>query len=162
MDEILRYQIGRWQRAVAADVSGEVVVLDGDPFKLYYTWASWRVGHIIESEWSEAVEAARHLFVEGDYGLADLILYADPSLAELRRRRDSDATRTRRNFELHTSMRPFFRSWYESMAQIDPRRVVWEHPPGGLNGELLALGQRPERSGPHLFDSLLARLERPE
>ncbi len=44
MDQILLYQVDRWRRAVAVDERGEVVVLDGDPFKLYYGWASWRVG----------------------------------------------------------------------------------------------------------------------
>ena len=159
MEEILRYQIERWRKAVAADARGEIVVLDGDPFKLYYSWASWRVGHITDEQWSEALEAARHQFVEGNYGLADLILYADPGLEELRRRRDADATRLRRNFELHTSMRPHFRAWYESVAALDRHRVVWEHPDGGLTDELLAIGRRPERSDPRLFEKLLAHLE---
>ncbi len=159
MDEILRYQIDRWREAVAADARGEVVVLDGDPFKLYYSWASWKVGHIDESRWLEEVQATRRLFVEGDYGVADLILYADPGLEELRRRRDSDTTRLRRNFELHTSMRPHFRQWYESVADLDRQRVVWKHPHDGLSEGLLNLGRRAARSDPQLFDRLFASLD---
>lgn len=158
IDEILRYQIGRWREAVVADARGEVVVLDGDPFKLYYSWAAWRVGRIDESEWRKQAEAARRLFANGDYGLADLIVYADPGLEELRRRRDSDATRRRRNFELHASMRPHFRQWYESVADLDRQRVLWEHPDEGLSEELLAIGRRPARSEPQHFDRILARL----
>jgi len=159
MDEVLRFQIDRWREAVAGDAADEVVVLDGDPFKLYYSWASLRVGHINEAEWHAAVQAVRRLFVDGDYGLADLILYADPGLEELRRRRDLDTTRQRRNFELHTSMSPHFREWYRSVAELDRQRVVWEHPADGLSESLLALGRRPARSGPQLFDRLLARIE---
>jgi len=38
MEEINRYQIKRWRDAVEADARGKRVVLDGDPFKLYYSW----------------------------------------------------------------------------------------------------------------------------
>src|SRR4051794_5201410 len=65
MDENLHYQIDRWREAVACDARGELVVLDGDPFKLYYSWASWKVGHISESSWREHAEEARCRFVEG-------------------------------------------------------------------------------------------------
>jgi hypothetical protein len=158
IDEILRYQIDRWRRATAADARGEVMVLDGDPFKLYYSWASWRVGHITEADWNAAVEATRRHFVVGDYGLADLVLYTDPGDDELRRRKHADTTRTRRNFDLHTTMRPHFRRWYEAVARLDERRVIWDHPADGMTERLLAVGPRPMRSDPQLFDRILAYL----
>jgi GNAT superfamily N-acetyltransferase len=102
IDEIVRYQIERWHRAIAADGRGKVVVLDGDPFKLYYSWASWRVGHAgmgtsgdgpeggtttgcsspvtkHRDRVDRSQEATRRHFVAGDYGLADLVLYAAPA-----------------------------------------------------------------------------------
>jgi len=158
MERILRYQIDRWHQAVAADARGEVVVLDGDPFKLYYPWARWRAGDLDDEDWNSMVEASRQQFAAGDHGLADLVLYRDPGVIELRRRKDADQTRTRRNFERHTSMRPRFRQWFEAIARLDPGRVVWDHPAEGLTDELLALGRRPSRSEPALFDDLLASL----
>ena len=149
----------RWHRAVAADADGELVVLDGDPFKLYYSWAAWRVGAIAESEWEATVETTRRQFIDGLYGLADLVLYSDPGEDELRRRKESDDTRSRRNFELHTTMRPFFRQWYEAISHLDPKRVVWKHPDGGLTEDHLALGPRPARSDPALFDRVLAYVQ---
>lgn len=157
-DEILRHQIGRWRRSVASDARGEVVVLDGDPFKLYYSWAARRLGNLTEAEWDAVVEMTRRQFVAGDYGLADLVLYSDPGEDELRQRKEADNTRARRNFELHTSMTPYFRQWYEAVRCLDPTRVVWEHPSGGLTADLLAVGKRPSRSDPELFDVLLASL----
>ena len=37
MHEIRRYQVQRWRQAVEIDAGGELVVLDGDPLKLYYS-----------------------------------------------------------------------------------------------------------------------------
>jgi hypothetical protein len=144
---------------VTADEDGGIVVLDGDPFKLYYSWACRRVGRIGEAEWHAAVDATRRLFLQGDCGLADLVLYADPDVAELRRRRDLDERRRRRNFELHTSLTPHFREWFRAVAELDPHRVVWEHPAMGLDPALLAIGGRQSRSDVHRFDNLIARLE---
>lgn len=157
-DDILRYQIDRWRRALASDARGEVAVLDGDPFELYYSWAAWRVGNLSETDWEAAVETTRRHFVAGDYGLADLILYADPGEDELRRRREADNARSRRNFGLHTSMRPYLRQWYEAISRLDPTRVVWEHPADGLTADLLAIGPRPARPDPERFDVLIASL----
>lgn len=158
IDRVLRYQIDRWRTAVAADAAGELVVLDGDPFKLYYSWAEWRTGAMNSSEWETTVEATRRQFINGDYGLADLVLYSDPGEGELRRRKEADHTRSRRGFERHTAMRPHFAQWYEAVSSLDPKRVVWEHPDHGLTEHQLAFGPRRSRSDPQLFDHLLARL----
>jgi thymidylate kinase len=158
IDQVLRYQIARWRRAVADDAQGELVVLDGDPFKLYYSWAAWRAGALSDHEWAVTVETTRRHFVAGDYGVADLVLYADPGEEELRRRKAADHTRSRRNFEENTNLRPHFRRWYETLSRLDPTRVVWEHPTHGLTDDLLAVGRRASRSDPRLFDDLLAGL----
>jgi len=111
MDEVLAYQRRRWREALRGDAAGEVVVLDGDPFKLYYTYARWCLGEITGDGWAAEVARVRPLVAAGDHGLADVILYADPGEAELARRRDGDPTRTRRNFARHTAMRPALRRW---------------------------------------------------
>lgn len=148
-----------------ADEAGEVVVLDGDPLKLWYAYAERVAGSIAESSWRAAVEESRRDVQRGDLGFADLVLYGDPGVDELRRRKEADATRTRRNFERHTAMVPSFRRWYEALAEIDatagePRRVIWEHPPTGLDGVLRSgrIEPRPARSDPGVLDAVLARL----
>lgn len=158
IDEVLRYQVDRWRQAVADDGHGELVVLDGDPFKLYFSWALRQEGALSEGEWQQMVETVRSQFAAGDLGLADLVLYSDPGEDELRRRKASDKTRSRRNFERNTALRLHFLRWYRALSALDPARVIWEHPAGGLSDHHLALGSRPSRSGPELLDRLIARL----
>jgi hypothetical protein len=67
-------------------------------------------------------------------------MYANPNV-DLMRRKAIDASRTRRNFELHTAMRPYFPRWYEAVASLDPARVVWEHPANAISGVLLDLAR---------------------
>lgn len=158
IDEVLRYQRERWRLAVSADSRGELVVLDGDPFKLYFSWASLRAGALTEPDWAAAVAVARGSFAAGDLGLADLVLYSDPGGDELRRRKEGDSTRSRRNFVRNTAMRSSFGLWFEAVSQLDTDRVLWEHPSAGLGEPHLAVGRRPERSSLTTFDTLLESL----
>ena len=160
MEEILQYQVERWRKAVAADEQGETIVLDGDPFKLYFNWAMWRAGLSSEAEWKAASGAARRSVAAGDLGLADLILYSYPGVDELRRRKESDPTRARRNFARNTAMRTSFREWYQCVGRLDPDRVIWEHPADGLDERHLRLGRRSNRSSVATVDALLASLPR--
>lgn len=159
MEEIICYQIKRWRDAVDADARGETVVLDGDPFKLYYSWAAWRVGLVPDNEWRRTRADTRERFVAGDYGVADLVLFADPGLEELKRRKEHDQTRTRRNFEQSTRMRPFFIEWYQAVERLSPGRVLWQLPAARLDEVGLTIGPRPERSTPEQFDELLTMID---
>ena len=159
-EEILRYQLDRWRQATEADAHGRVVVLDGDPVKLYYAWAQLKLGLISDDAWRAEVERVRALFLIGQFGLPDLVLYADPGADELARRKETDHTRTRRNFDLHLVMAPHFGTWFEALAALEPDRVRWEHPESGLDPELLALGRRRNRSDVNQLDALLDGLQR--
>jgi hypothetical protein len=160
MDEILQFQVERWRTAVAADEQGETIVLDGDPFKLYFNWAMWRAGTTSDAEWKDATVEARGSVAAGDLGLADLILYGDPGVDELRRRKESDPTRSRRNFDRNTAMRQSFRKWYQCVGLLDADRVIWEHPAHGLSERHLGVGRRQDRSSVTTVDALLASLPR--
>ena len=154
--DVEAFQIGRWAEAVARSAAGEVVILDGDPFKLWYDLALWRLGHIDEHVWRASAAAARARFVAGDYGFADLILYDDPGPDELTRRRDADTTRARSRFDLHLAMRPFMRAWYEAVDRTDPGRVHWGPRPPDPTTVLAPMRPRTERSAPSLVDAVLA------
>ena len=140
-------------------------MLDGDPLKLWYAYAERVAGSIAEPAWRAALEQARHDVEGGDLGFADLVLYGDPGVDELLRRKEADRTRTRRNFERHTAMAPSFRRWYEALADVDAttdgaERVIWELPESGLDGVLRSgpIDPRPVRSDVGLLDAVLARL----
>ncbi len=149
---------GRSGPALALDADGKLVVLDGDPFKLYYRWAEWRTGAVTGPEWQATAQVTRRQIIAGDLGFADLVLYSDPGEQALRGRKEADLSRTRRNFERNTAMRPYFRQWYEAVGALDQRRVIWEHPVAGLTDDLLAIGPRPSRADPQLFDALVNNL----
>jgi hypothetical protein len=45
--------------------------------------------------------------------------------------------------------------WYRAIDRLEPGRVVFGLPAGGLTPDLLAKGKRSTRSGPELFDRLM-------
>jgi hypothetical protein len=155
LDAVLAAQRRRWRDAVEIDAGGQDVVLDGDPLKLWYTYAELRLGDVDADAWAAATAATTADVAAGALGFADVVCYADPGIDELVRRRAGDPTRTRRNFERHTAMRPYFRQWYESLAAIDPDRVIWEHPASGITPALAALGRRSSRSDPDMLAAVV-------
>ena len=74
----------------------------------------------------------------------------------LQQRRDSDPTRRRGNFALHVRLAEPFRRWYETLGRLDPGRVFWELPLGGLPADLPPV--RANRCDLLLFDALIAQL----
>ena len=129
---------------------------DDDPMKLHYGWSLMRIGAASPQRWAHEVEANRAAVTEGRLGFADLVLVSVPPVEELRRRRDSDPTRRRRNFELHAQLAEPLRQWYETVELVDPGRVHWELPAAGLPPSLPP--PRRNRCDPALFEALMEAL----
>ena len=102
--------------------------------------------------------AARAAFAAERYALADIFLVADVDAGTRRVRRAADATRTRRNFEVHAKLHDTIIAWYRAIDRLEPGRVVFGLPPEGITPELLAHGKRERRSGLDLFDRLMREL----
>ena len=151
--------VARWQQVVNRERRDGLVVVDTDPFKLYYVCALYRTGQASELEWELQREASREAFSAHRYALADVYLIADVDEATLRARRDADTTRTRRNFERHVRLREPVLRWYRAIDALEPGRVRFGLPATGLPPDLLALGPRKVPSGAELFERLLARLD---
>ena len=77
-------------------------------------------------------DAAREAFASGRYALADVFLVSDVDLATLRARREADPSRTRRNFERHVLLRDTLLRWYGAIDRLEPGRVVFGLPAGGI------------------------------
>jgi hypothetical protein len=150
--------VARWQDVLEREARDGFVVVDTDPFKLHYVWTLFRTGRIPEIEWTMQRDAARDAFAAGRYALADAFLVADVDDTTLRSRRDADTTRTRRNFERHVALRDALLRWYGAIDRLEPGRVVFGLPDGGITPELLAKGKRTTRSGAELFDRLMREL----
>jgi hypothetical protein len=62
-------------------------------------------------------------------GIADVMLVNISDDETLARQRNSDPTRSRRNFDLHGRLGPGLRDWYGTLARLDPGRVSGQYPP---------------------------------
>ena len=150
--------VARWQEVLAREARDGLVVVDTDPFKLHFVWTLFRTGQVSEVEWTSQCDAARDAFASGRYALADVFLVSDVDDATLRARRDADPSRTRRNFERHVLLRDSLLRWYSAIDRLEPGRVVFDLPAGGITPELIAKGKRTTRSGRELFDRLMKEL----
>jgi len=94
-------------------------------------------------------------FRAGRLGFADAVLVGLPEVETLRRRRDTDGTRRRRNFAAHVQLREPLQQWYATLDRLDPGRVIWELP---VEGVPKLPEPRPERCAAALLDDLVAAL----
>ena len=150
--------VARWKEVLAREARDGLVLVDTDPFKLHFVWTLFRTGQVSEVEWTSQRDAARDAFASGRYALADVFLVSDVDDATLRVRRDADPSRTRRNFERHVLLRDSLLRWYSAIDRLEPGRVVFGLPAGGITPELIAKGKRATRSGRGLFDRLMKEL----
>jgi hypothetical protein len=150
--------VARWSQVLERERRDGLVIVDTDPFKLHFVWTLWKAGRTTESSWLMQRDVAREAFAAGRYALADVFLVSDLDSETLRTRRDADATRSRRNFETHVTLRDSLLRWYAAIDALEAGRVRIGLPEGGVPPELIALGPRRVRSGAALFDRLLALL----
>jgi hypothetical protein len=153
-----RANVARWEEVLAREARDGLVVVDTDPFKLHFVWTLFRTGQVSEVEWTMQRDAARDAFASGRYALADVVLVSDVDIDTLRARREADPSRTRRNFERHVLLRDTLLRWYGAIDRLEPGRVVFGQPAGGIAPELVAKGKRARRSGLELFDELMKEL----
>jgi hypothetical protein len=147
--------VARWQEVLAREARDVLVVVDTDPFKLHYVWTLLKTGQASDLDWTMQRDAARDAFASGRYALADVFLVSDVDDATLRARRDSDPSRTRRNFERHVLLRDSLLRWYRAIDRLEPGRVVFGLPADGITPEVIAKSKRAKRSGLELFDELM-------
>jgi hypothetical protein len=150
--------VARWQEVLDREARDGLVVVDTDPFKLHFVWTLFKTGQVGEIEWTMQRDVARDAFAAGRYALADVFLVSDVDDATLRARRAADTSRSRSNFERHALLRDALVRWYSAVDRLEPGRVVFGLPAGGITPDLLAKDKRTTRSGPELFDRLVKAL----
>jgi hypothetical protein len=145
----------RWLRALHQEQSSGLAVCDDDPLKLHYSWSLARIGELSWRHWQAEVDVHRLAVAAGKLGFADLVLVSAPSEEELRRRRDADPLRRRRNFDLHIRLVEPMRQWYRAVEHADAAHVLWELPAAGLP---VGLPPREERCDLAAYDAVVAAL----
>lgn len=119
----MEQHVARWHRAHALASHAPFVILDGDPFKgLWYNWIYTANG------WPSVeatAEAYREHIRRGTLAFPDLYVLLHATETQLRLRRSSDPTRTRRNFEKHLALIGPQRRYFETMNEASPGRVLF-------------------------------------
>jgi hypothetical protein len=112
----------QWRLAREMASGAPFAVLDGDPFKgLWYNCV------YAEEGW-EGVETVAPLYREqierGALHFPDLYVALTATEGELRRRREGDASRSRRNFEKHLRLAGPLRRYFDELREAAPGRVA--------------------------------------
>ncbi|WP_070128366.1 MULTISPECIES: AAA family ATPase [Bacillus cereus group] len=110
-------QVERWNIAVQKSQQYELVILDGDIYQpLSYNWCFHfdifnQPLSLIENFYKEKI-------INEEIGFPDQYFYLYTSEEELRKRKESDGTRKRRNFEKHLHIAKPFQRYYENLNNV--------------------------------------------
>lgn len=120
-DWYLERQADRWGKARQAAETNIAAVLDGDPFQpLWYNWS-------FDFQQRQGLDHLKRFFrplvAEGILSFPDRYYLLVISESKLRRRKEADTTRSRRNFESHLRLRDTQRRYFDAMASLSPDRV---------------------------------------
>ena len=119
----------RWAQALRVENERGLAVCDTDPLKLHYDYCLARIGSASWERFEAGVAVAAEAIASHQLGVADVMLVNIADDVTLARQRNSDPTRSWRNFDLHGRLGPGLRDWYETLDRLDPGRVSWQYPP---------------------------------
>ena len=147
----------RWSEALELEGTLGHVLCDSDPLKLHYSWCLYRIGAAPRARFTHEYQQVRQAMRCRQLGFADAVFVALPDEVTLRERKDGDATRTRRSFELHVQLRTPLQEWYGVLADLSPGRIAWELPQSWPR-PFAAAAVRAERYDIELLDTLVHHL----
>ncbi len=105
----------------------------------------------------EERKASRRAVQAAHLGFADIYLIKEITPAQARRQRNADASRTRRSFDLHVSLGPLLRRWYEALETVLPGSVFWTLPEDGY-GEIHRAASQERPPATEVFDALVNKV----
>jgi hypothetical protein len=120
-DWYLERQVDRYTRACQALETHPLAVLDGDPFQPL--WYNWSFGFKDCQSLDHLRGFFRPLVASGTLSLPARYFLLVTDEGELRRRREADQTRSRRNFERHLCLVETQRRYFSAMATLAPHLV---------------------------------------
>jgi hypothetical protein len=152
------FNAGLWQRAVQTEKREGLAVCDTDPLHLYFSWALWKVGAIAKDLFDAEVLLYRRAIAGKRIGFADVVLWREAPVNELRKRAKLDATRSRRRHKLYLSLVPWMRTWFDARAHALPQTVLpWpEH--ARAEDFRNSKAETPKRYSVETFDAMLLDL----
>ncbi len=113
--------VKRWQIATEQERHYPLVVLDGDPLKLWYDW----IYGIDPATWREAVMFYRHQIQAHAIGFPDTYYVLIAKTEDLRTQKAQDSIRRRRNFEKHLALIEPQKRLFCALNTAFPRSVTF-------------------------------------
>jgi len=115
----------RWKLLCDVENQFGTAYADTDPLKLYYNFALALHGSRSRAQLWTTFEYCRHALETEQLGFADTVLFLRASPVTLWSRKQQDATRQRRRFELHVELIDGFALYYALLEQIRPGTVTF-------------------------------------
>jgi hypothetical protein len=143
----------RWKEAERLESKDCTVYCDTDPIKLHYPWCLWQIGRGSYEDWVAASQTYRAALRSRAIGFADVVLFLEPTITTIRKQKEGDTQRRRRNFELHLQIGPALQSWHEIIDRLSCGRVIWH---GENLPEVDHVPARTDRYSVELFDEIIA------
>lgn len=110
-------QVERWNMAVQKSQQYEIVILDGDIYQpLSYNWCFHF--DIFNQPLSLIENFYKEKLINREIGFPDQYFYLYTGDEELRKRKESDQTKKRRNFEKHLHISKAFQRYYENLNKV--------------------------------------------
>jgi hypothetical protein len=155
----VEFNVRQWQAALRIEKEKGIAVCDGDPVHLYFSWSAWKAGTLGSELFEADLPLYREAIEDGRMGFADLILWREVPVEELRRRAKSDAERRRKRLELYLSMIPWMKEWFAARQQALPGSVqAW--PEQFHVADVSRAGATARRCDVTLFDQMIKVIER--
>lgn len=110
-------QVERWKIAVQKSEQYKLIILDGDIYQpLSYNWCFHF--EIFDQPLSLIENFYKDKLVNREIGFPDQYFYLYTNDEELRKRKESDETKRRRNFEKHLYISKSFQRYYENLNNV--------------------------------------------
>ncbi len=119
----VEHNAGLWQKALQVEKRERLAVCDTDPLHLYFSWSLWKAGALKKELFDAEVPLYRRAMEQRRIGFADLVLWREAPVEELRMRAKLDRTRRRRRHRLYLSLIPWMRAWFDARTRIFPGTV---------------------------------------
>ena len=151
----------RFQAALEMEARRGVALCDTEPLKSHFDWCRARAGFTSMDLFDHSVPLLRKAINDGRLGFADRYLVKRIAPEVARAQKEGDATRTRRNFEMHLALQPHLIDWFTALSKALPGQVVFGWPePEELAQALDAETPEasPRRFDVSVLDALLAEL----
>ncbi|WP_242273046.1 AAA family ATPase [Bacillus cereus group sp. BfR-BA-01310] len=110
-------QVERWNIAMQKSQQYELVILDGDIYQpLSYNWCFYF--DVFNQPLSLIENFYKEKMINREIGFPDQYFYLYTNDEELRKRKESDETKRRRNFEKHLHISKSFQYYYENLNNV--------------------------------------------